>query len=339
MGSKVAIFSDLHLGVRQDSATWHQIALDWADWFVEELDNIGIKEVWFLGDFFHSKFVISTITLHAASKFLEKLRDYKIRLIYGNHDLYYLNDPKVASVSVLDGYENIEIYSEPRVLEKDGHKFVFCGWGYNPLEYSGDVLLTHSEIDLFKVNTTTECKSELKPSELLKHYKRIISGHFHTQQVKTYSKGSIEYVGNTFQMNYSDACQDKYIAILDTKELTLEYIKYPNSPQFFNFNLSKIQKEELSDIPNLQGAYIKIKIDKSVKASELNDIQQRLSFFNPSEVKFDWIYKQVVTAEQKEIRSYRMEEIIKEYINNTSIDNKEEISDYLIGIYHNHQTF
>ena len=40
--SKYAIFTDLHLGVHQNSSTWHGIALKWADWFVGELKDNGI---------------------------------------------------------------------------------------------------------------------------------------------------------------------------------------------------------------------------------------------------------------------------------------------------------
>jgi hypothetical protein len=43
--SKVAIFSDLHLGVHLDSATWHQVAIDWCDWFIAELQKQKIQEI------------------------------------------------------------------------------------------------------------------------------------------------------------------------------------------------------------------------------------------------------------------------------------------------------
>ena len=75
--SKVAIFSDFHLGIKQDSAIWHEIALTWCDWFVSEVKKNDIDTVVFLGDFFHTRNSISANTLHVASKILDKLKDFK----------------------------------------------------------------------------------------------------------------------------------------------------------------------------------------------------------------------------------------------------------------------
>ena len=91
--SKVAIFSDFHLGIKQDSAIWHEIALTWCDWFVSEVKKNGVDTVVFLGDFFHTRNNISANTLHVASKILDKLKDFKVHMILGNHDLYYANEP------------------------------------------------------------------------------------------------------------------------------------------------------------------------------------------------------------------------------------------------------
>ena len=47
---KIAIFSDLHLGEHNNSATWHKIAIDWCDWFINKLKERKIKDVVFMGD-------------------------------------------------------------------------------------------------------------------------------------------------------------------------------------------------------------------------------------------------------------------------------------------------
>ena len=43
--SKVAIFSDLHLGLYGNSEQWHEVALKWADWIVGELTTINHESI------------------------------------------------------------------------------------------------------------------------------------------------------------------------------------------------------------------------------------------------------------------------------------------------------
>ena len=41
---RVAIFSDLHLGVHSNSSDWHNYAIEWAHWFKEECKRKNIKD-------------------------------------------------------------------------------------------------------------------------------------------------------------------------------------------------------------------------------------------------------------------------------------------------------
>ena len=49
---RFAIFSDLHLGIKQNDEGWHQIAFDWCDWFIDSLKKNNIQEIVFLRRFF-----------------------------------------------------------------------------------------------------------------------------------------------------------------------------------------------------------------------------------------------------------------------------------------------
>ena len=332
---KLAIFSDLHLGVRQDSAEWHTIALEWADWFVEELQKRGVKRIFFLGDFFHNKFVISSTTLYTASLFLEKLKDFEIDLIFGNHDLYYLNNPEVASVNVFSGYSNIHVHSKPYTEEIGGRKIVMVGWGYNPLEYSGDVLMTHAEIDVFKFNEFLTCTSDLKPSALLKHYKHVISGHFHGKQVKQYDTGRIEYIGNPFSMDYSDSSLEKVFGILDTDTMEMEYVTNPISPRFLKYNLSDLVKIRDLDsfISDIQNTFVRITIDKDITLADANELKRVLSLCNPRDIKFEWTNKEQFLVDDKAVQGFSLTDVINEYIDSIDVESKEAIKDYILNLY------
>ena len=52
---RICCVSDIHIGVHQNSAQWHQIILDWSKWLAAELREQNIKDIVISGDFFSTK--------------------------------------------------------------------------------------------------------------------------------------------------------------------------------------------------------------------------------------------------------------------------------------------
>ena len=40
---KLAVFTDLHLGIKSDDHKWHKVALEWADSMIDKLSKEGIE--------------------------------------------------------------------------------------------------------------------------------------------------------------------------------------------------------------------------------------------------------------------------------------------------------
>ena len=97
---KVAIFSDIHLGVHMNSPAWHEVSQNWAKWYVADLQDKNIEEVIFCGDFFHNRNEITVNTLHQAGELLDLFKDLKIYMIAGNHDSFYKNNCSVNSIRI-----------------------------------------------------------------------------------------------------------------------------------------------------------------------------------------------------------------------------------------------
>ena len=87
--SKVAIFSDLHLGIHSNSSEWHKYAIEWANWFREECRDKGIKDLIFCGDWHHNRSEISVNTLQVSADILDMFEEFNLIAITGNHDIYY----------------------------------------------------------------------------------------------------------------------------------------------------------------------------------------------------------------------------------------------------------
>jgi predicted MPP superfamily phosphohydrolase len=109
---KIALFSDLHLGLYGNSTEWHEIALKWADWIVADLKKKKITDIFFLGDFFHNRSEISVQTIHVASELIAKFKDFNLFMVIGNHDAFYKNRSDVHSLGFLKGHDNITIIDQ-----------------------------------------------------------------------------------------------------------------------------------------------------------------------------------------------------------------------------------
>ena len=338
--TKVAIFSDLHLGIKQDSVIWHEIALNWCDWFVAENKKRGIKDVVFLGDFFHTRNTISANTLHVASKVLDKLNGFNLHFILGNHDLYYANNPEVSPVNLFQGRGNLRVYAKPEIVNFGNKTALMCGWGYNPEEYKADVLFTHAEISTFRYNLqVAACEEGFKPSGLLKNYDTVYTGHFHLRQEKRGDKKRITYVGNTFPMDHSDTCiSKKGFEIYDFANNTSEFIENTISPKFYRIRLSELAENnwQIDELINLiKGNTIKLIIDRNITYNDANTLSGLFNKYNPLDFNVEWEIEQKFKNSENDIRVqvFDMQDAIRKYIELLDVADKQEITDYVLRLY------
>jgi DNA repair exonuclease SbcCD nuclease subunit len=339
--SKVAIFSDLHLGVHLDAVTWHQVALNWCDWFVAEIKKQDIKDVLFLGDFFHHRSDISVATLHVASLILDKLNDFNVVMIVGNHDAYYKDRADVNSLSILNGRKNITVISETHTTELFGNTFTFVPWGGNITNIpDSDAIFGHLEIESFKMNGYKICEHGTKTRDLLTKASLIMSGHFHLRDERIYDNGTIVYVGNPFEMDFGDLGGIKGYYLLDLKTLKYEFYENKLSPKH-----KKITLTELTNAKSLTGAdinemvnghFIKFIVDKKVKSDVIDTLIQKFSVYKPLAFTTDYTYTENnYNVEDKgyENTGVNMQATIEEFIGVLDIDNKENIIKYCTELY------
>jgi len=338
---KVAIFSDLHLGVHQDSGLWHDTALSWCDWFVEELHAKNITDVFFLGDFFHYRSDISVSTLHVAAQILEKLKSFNMVFIVGNHDSFYKDRADVNSLSILSGRRNITVIDEPVESTLFGKTAVFLPWGATVDEsIKSDILFGHLEIESFKMNGYKTCDHGEKSSSLLSKADLTMSGHFHLRDERKYSNGTIVYVGNPFEMDFGDAGSAKGYYILDIPSLTYKFYENIISPKH-----KKVTLTELTSYKSLTGAdvkqivnnsIVKLIIDKKAKEEGVEMLIKKMNAFNPFSFSVDYsLYDNTISVDDQgyEATGVDMQKTIEEFINVLDIENRSEIVNYCQDLY------
>ncbi len=336
MDNRYAIFSDLHLGVHQNSALWHKIADDWSDWFVSELKQKNINKIIFLGDYFHSRSEISVNTLHVASNITDKFKDFEMKMLVGNHCSFFKDKAEIHSLSVFKGYSNIEIVDKPKMFKIGDKNVFFCPWGteYKDMEKC-DVLMGHFEIQSFKMNTYKLCEHGFTSQMLSKKAPLIFSGHFHLREERKYDKYTINYVGNPFEMDFGDTESSKGYYIIDFDSLKYNFFENTISPKHKKIKLSEYESKK----HNIGKNIVKIIVDQIVDNDDLEVKTLSIQKMEPLSLSFDntAVFNPIIEKldEEYDLSGIDIEKAIVDFVNMLNIEDKENVSKYAIDLYKN----
>lgn len=337
---RVSVFSDLHLGVHQNSSTWHKIAIDWVQWYADELKKNNIEDIIFCGDFFHHRDEISVETLDISALFLEYLKDFNIVMFPGNHDCMYKDRADVHSLKIFNKWENVCVITKPTQVELFDKKLMFCPWGteIEDIENS-DIVFGHFEIQNFKFNKFRVNVKGMKYSDLLKKSDLVISGHFHLGEVREYKDGTIIYLGNPFQMDFGDSGCEKGYYLLNLKTNHYEFKPNTISPRYQKIQLSEIIKEEkITDNVKswFRNNFVKLIVDKAIQPEHAEILLTKLNQLNPIDIDVDYAVnfnKFIIQDDEKDLSGIDTEVAIHEFINLLDIKNKDAIIDYTVDLY------
>ena len=309
---KAAIFSDLHLGIYGNSEQWHKVALEWVSWIVKDLNSKKIKDIFFLGDFFHNRSEISVQTLHVADLILQKLRNFNVVFIVGNHDAFYKNRSDVHSMGIVNGYENFTLIDSPKIIQAFGKDLLFVPWNCELPDGKFDYVFGHFEIQTFKMNNYKVCDHGLDIMDFLaSRTSNVFSGHFHHRNTKKYNEGMINYVGNTFPMDFSDLDNVKGYHTLDVESGELEFFENPITPRFKKIPASQIKSYKAKDIEN---NIVKLVIDLEMSEKNVEKFQLYISKFKPWQFTTEYATTSKVVNDIEEIDCVDIADVFDEYI-------------------------
>lgn len=341
--NNICCISDIHLGVHQNSSQWHNISIDWARWLSKELKNKGIKDIFISGDFFHYRSEIAVNTLHVANKILNIWKDFNIIMIIGNHDSFYKDRIDINSLCLLDNFTNITIIDKPTTIKKFTRKIQFCPWATSLSEMEEcDIMFGHFEIESFKLNHTKICSFGLRTGELLKLSDMIITGHFHTRELREYKKGKILYLGNPYQMDFGDTGNQKGYYILDISNKKVDFYANKISPEHKKITLSSlIEYKKIS--PKVKKLFnnniIKFIIDMKISSDDIELLFSKLSELTPHTLLTDYAINfdrfGLDDSETSKISGVDIPTAIDDFIELLDIDNKKQVLEKTLQLYKN----
>lgn len=339
---KVCCIADLHIGVHQNSIFWHETALKWAEWLKGELVKKKIKDIFILGDLYHYRDEIAVNTIHIVNQILRLWSDFNIVILVGNHDSFYKDRSDVNSLSILDGWKNILVVSEPTTHTILGKTATFLPWGASLKDISkSDILFGHLEIESFKMNSHKHCDHGIKTADLLRKADLIMTGHFHLRDERKYDNKTILYVGNPFEMDFGDVGSSKGYYILDFNNLSYTFYENDLSPKHKKLtitellNFKSLSATEVKEFVN--NNIVKLQVDKKISSDNIELLIQKISTFKPFNLAVDYsLYDNsiVVNEDQSyDLSGVDMSKAIEEFITLLDIDKKEDVSRYCLELY------
>lgn len=339
---KIAIFTDTHFGASKSN----QHFLDSQHKFFKELlipyckDN-SISTMICMGDFYDNRQTLNIkVSTEVHNLFENDLKDFDFHLLVGNHDTYYRTTTETNSLKHLSIFQNVTVYEQTTEVSLGNRKFCFVPWitddekfvNYtNSISEKFDAVFGHFEIKSFMLNSKISAESGFTSDQVIKLSDRIFSGHFHTRSKKEYGNSFIEYIGNIVHLTRNDIGQNKGFIVLDTETMKHEYINNDISMKFIKiFFPNKFVKKDII------GNIIDVQVDKLQKYNE-EDLRLYLEVIN----KYNPIYYPKVTyinafnneSVDLSCKAQTTEEMIVEYIENSSIENKQFILEKLLDLY------
>jgi DNA repair exonuclease SbcCD nuclease subunit len=272
---KVACMTDIHFGLKSNSATHLRDCEEFVDWFISEAKSAGCETAIFLGDWSHNRNSLNLFTLDTSLRCLEKLGAAFENFYWfpGNHDLFYKDKRDVHSSAFGRHVPGVTIVDS--VMTQGDVTLVpwLVGEEWKNLgKIKSKYMFGHFELPLFYMNAMVQMPDhgELSPGHFV-HQDYVFSGHFHKRQ----NKERIWYIGNAFPHNFADAWDD------DRGMMVLEwggepqFINWPDCPKYRTLPLSRLIDEK--DTLMKSKMHLKVNLDIDITFEEANFIKEEFT--------------------------------------------------------------
>lgn len=290
MEFKCILFSDLHLGIHNNSEIWLNSSICAAKEMIQVAKNNDIEDIIFLGDFFHNRQSINSKTLWIANEIADLFEENKIRLwlIVGNHDTYLKNSLKPHSLRMFDSYNYIKVIDE---IRKINELISLIPWGMDWRDVKSPYILGHFEINGCEVGENfTESSAEFKISDFEK-YNLVLSGHYHTPSFNQ----NVFYIGSIMPFTFydTDSKRGYYIFDFNEKKASFQFIEFDDCPKYkIIFSDGELKENEI------KGNIIKLIYKNELSSIENEDLLSKIQKMKPAILYPD--FKNIVSSSNEE---------------------------------------
>lgn len=282
---RVWLTGDAHFGVKNNHVEWLN---DMSSYFLNDLiptikSNYKKGDVFvFLGDLCDNRQTVGLNTLCTVQRIFNELVKVipDIRIIVGNHDIYYKSSNDITSVDILSNIPGITIYKEPEVVKFGTKSVLMCPWRADAVEdanalkqYSGnDYVFCHMDIMGAQMQTGRLSESNLSQEEFGKSI--VYSGHIHHR----HSYKNINYVGCPYPLTRSDIDNVKGFWCVDLETNEKTFFENKTSPRFVKYKLDDIAAMFDDDIDEkIKNNYLDLYVnDVDINTTKVSEVMSRI---------------------------------------------------------------
>ena len=288
---KIGVISDTHWSARKASRHLHDyFKLFYKNVFFPTLEKQGITTVVHMGDAFDNRKSIDFWGLDWTRRVvLDPLSKYETHIIVGNHDIFLRNSTEInAPELLLKDYPNIKTYSSPQTINVGGLNIMMIPWicsenyeeTLNQIQKTkAKVAMGHLELQGFRVNRNLVMEDHGLDADIFSKFKKVFSGHYHTRS----DNGRIFYLGNPYEMYWTDVNDTRGFHIFDTETLTHTPINNPYK-LFYNIYYEDTPYQ-LFDTTEYENKIVKVIVRKKSKPKDFEKFIDKLYNANIQELK------------------------------------------------------
>lgn len=289
---RVACITDTHIAFKKSNQNFHNyFEKFYNDIFFPELEKRKIKTVIHLGDAFDNRKGIDYWGLEWAQRVVyDRFRELEITVyqICGNHDASMRSTNKYNAIgTLLRDYDNVVPIVEPTEYIIGNDNIAFVPWICKDNEdvtfkllqdTSAKLLFGHLELTGFTL-FPGQINTHGMTVERFQKFDRVFSGHYHTRS----SDGKVFYLGNPYQMFWSDVDDERGFHIFDTETYDLEFI--PNPYKIYKkLNYDNTPIEEV-DFQILENKFVKLIVKNKSNQIDYDTFISKLTSTNILDLK------------------------------------------------------
>jgi len=332
---KVAIITDTHYGARKGSKLFHDyFELFYKNVFFPTLEQYEIDTIIHMGDAFDSRKSIDYQSLEWAKRVVfEPLKKYEVHMIVGNHDSYYKNTNNTNSPQLLlKDYSNICTYSSPTEIKVGNLDVLLLPWICMENEEQSlqmikktkaKVAMGHLEFQGFRINRQIIMEHGLE-ANLFTNFKKVFSGHYHTRS----DNGTVFYLGNPYEIYWTDVNDTRGFTIFDTE--TLEHTPINNPYKMFYNIYYEDTNYQTFDTREYENKIVRIIVRKKTDTKKFEKFVDKLYSCGVAELK---VVENFAIQESDEFEAFESEDtlsILNRYIEEAEINLDKSVINKMI---------
>lgn len=296
---KIALIGDTHFARKAEHPLIKKYIkegqLEFFDYLIKELKNRGVDTVIFTGDIHDTRHSINVEALVNTKRLLqEKMADFDIHIILGNHDMYHENDYDVTSLELFEDIANVTVYRDkvtkanwfdkewylfPWIIDKNIEKtteFLEKMASKPKKQRDNTIIFGHFEMLGIDMEGSSISTFGMDTNLFLNAANLTLSGHYHGMSETTKGDGTVLYLGSPYPMTFANANQQHGIWILN-EDMTYEFVKNDISPKFVDI----WDTDDIDSIKDLSNSFVRLYISNLLTQEEEFEIRMKVEKTNP----------------------------------------------------------